>query len=135
MRKGKIVRAKDVQFIGGYEPPLRHQTGINKDTVDNPCMTIGHVVIPPRGRTQRHYHMNCDAAGYIIKGRVRMFWGPDHDMEEFIGEAGDFFFNPRGVIHGLENLSDTEPLEMMGSYCGVSHNKEAGTIFVEPPWE
>ena len=135
MRKGTVVRAKDIEFEGGYEVPLRGQDGICSRTVENPRQTVAHVIIPPGGRNQRHYHVNCDAAGYIIKGRVKMFFGPDHEMEELIAEGGDFFYYPQGVIHGLINLSDTEPVELVSTYSGIGGKEEAGTMFVEPPWD
>jgi len=135
MKKGKIVHAKDIKLTGGMEPPITGQRGIHSSTVESPMLTVGHVFIPPGARNQRHYHINNDAAGYILKGRLKMFFGPDHEMEEYIGEAGDFFYYPRGVIHGLMNLSDTETAEMIACYGGVSSWEDAGTVFVEPPWK
>lgn len=133
MKKGKIIYAKDLQLIGGFEPPIRSQRGINAKTVEKPMLTVSHVFIPPGGRNQRHYHINNDAAGYILKGRLKMFFGPDHEIEEYIGEAGDFFYYPRGVIHGLMNISETETAEMIACYGGVGSIEESGTVFVEPP--
>ncbi len=55
-------------------------------------------------------------------------------MEEAIAEPGDFAFVPAGVIHGLMNLSDTEPAELISCYS-VGHRKDAGTVFIEPRWD
>jgi uncharacterized RmlC-like cupin family protein len=133
MKQGKIVYAKDLKADGSFEPPIVALRGINSKTVESPMLTVSHVFIPPRGKNQRHYHINNDAAGYILKGRIKMVYGPDHQMEEYIGEAGDFFYYPRGVIHGLENLSDTETAEMIACYGGVGSIGESGTVFVDPP--
>jgi len=62
-----------------------------------------------------------------------MVFGPDHEMEEYVGEAGDFFYYPRGVIHGLINLSETETAEIVNCHVVPSVEKVGeGTIFVEP---
>jgi uncharacterized RmlC-like cupin family protein len=135
MKKGKIISAKDAQVNRGFEPPIVSHRGINSQTVESPMLAVSHVFIPPGGRNQRHYHINNDAAGYILKGRLKMFYGPDHEMKEYIGEAGDFFYYPRGVIHGLMNLSDTETAEIIACHGGVSQVDETGTVFVEPPWK
>jgi quercetin dioxygenase-like cupin family protein len=76
---------------------------------------MARVIAPPGARNQRHYHIYCDAGMHIIKGRLRIFIGPDHDMEETIAEAGDFIFVPAGIIRGFMNLSDTEDVELVTS--------------------
>jgi len=135
MRKPKIIRSKDLEFVNDFEPPLNIYRGVNSKTVEGSKLTMSYVIIPPGGRNQRHYHVNCDAAGYVFKGRLKMFFGPDHEMEEVIVEQGDFFFYPKGFIHGLINLSDTVPVELVATYCGVGTADESGTIFVEPLWD
>jgi uncharacterized RmlC-like cupin family protein len=134
VKKGKVVKAKDLKMMSSFEAPISGQRGINSQTVEKPMMSMYHVFIPPGGRNQRHYHLTHDAGGYILKGRVKMFFGPDHEMEEDIAEEGDFFYYPLGVIHGLMNLSDTEAAEMITCHAGVSNleEAEAGTVFVEP---
>ena len=135
MRQPKIIKWKDKMPDPNYEPPLQPGRGIWSESVENPNLTLSRVVIPPGARNQRHYHVNCDAGMYILRGRLKMFFGPDHEMEEVIVEPGDFAFAPAGVIHGLTNLSDTEPAELVSCYGGVGHQKEAGTIFIEPRWD
>lgn len=98
-------------------------------------MTMAHVVVPPGGRNQRHYHVQTDAGMHILKGRLKMFLGPDHEMEEAIAEVGDFVFVPRGEIHGLVNLSNTESAELVATYNSVGTTQEAQTIFIEPAWK
>jgi uncharacterized RmlC-like cupin family protein len=114
---------------------LRAAYGIDSSTVGNPKMTMQYSVVPPKARNQRHYHVTCDAGMYILKGRLRMFFGPDHAQQEAIAEPGDFVFIPQGEIHGLENLSDTEPAELIACYGGVGSKEEAQVIFMEPRWD
>ena len=135
MRQAKIIKFKDKMPDPNYEPPLLPGRGIWSESVENPGLTLSRVVIPPGARNQRHYHVYCDAAMYIVKGPLKMLIGPDHEMEEVIAESGDFLFAPKGVIHGLINPSRTESAEMVTCYGGVGHQKEAGTVFMEPRWD
>jgi quercetin dioxygenase-like cupin family protein len=64
-----------------------------------------------------------------------MFLGPDGDMQEVIVEEGDFIFVPKGEIHGLMNLSQTEAAELIATYDQVGTLEESGTVFVEPVWK
>jgi len=130
-----ILKPENLKNVKDYEPPLNVHRGINSKTVEKTMLTMSHVYIPPAGRNQRHYHVKCDAYHYILKGRLRCFIGPDHEMEEFVVEPGDFVFVPQGVIHGLMNLSNTETAEILGGYCGVGHADEAETVKVEPLWD
>ena len=109
--------------------------GINTETCPDAVLTMGHTIIPPGGRNQRHYHVNTAAGMYIMKGRLRMFIGPDIDVKEVVAEEGDFVFMPQGMIHGLLNLSDTESAELIFTYPGASSKYEAGTVYLEKPWK
>jgi uncharacterized RmlC-like cupin family protein len=134
MREAKIIKSKDKMSDPNYEPPLQPGRGIWSESVENPGLTLSLVAIPAGARNQRHFHTFCDAGMHILKGRLKMVFGPDHEMEEAIAEPGDFAFVPAGVIHGLMNLSDTEPAELISCYS-VGHRKDAGTVFIEPRWD
>ncbi len=134
MREAKLVKGKELKYEIGQEPPLTLQRGISSKTAGNPHLKMARTHIPPGARNQRHYHVNCDAGMFVLKGRVKMFVGPDYEMKEVIAEEGDFFFVPAGAIHGLMNLSNTEPAELIAAKNNVSEDKEEGTIFVEPSW-
>ena len=129
-----IIKGKNLDPVKDFEPPYSLRRGVNKHTVGETPITVSRAVIPPGGRNQRHYHINTCAAGFVLKGRIRVFYGPDHDQKHVDGEAGDFFYFPKGEIHGQMNLSDTEPAELIACQM-VGSKEEAGTIFVEPPWE
>ena len=135
MRQPKIIKAKDKMPDPNYEPPLQPGRGIWSESVEDPGLTLSRVVIPPGARNQRHYHIHCDAAMHILKGRLRMLLGADHELEEVVAEPGDFVFAPAGVIHGLINVSDTEAAELVSCYSPVGHQKDAGTVFLEPRWD
>ena len=136
MTKVRVIRPKDVDVNLKYEPPLTIGLGIDSKTVGMPIkMSMARVVIPTRGRNQRHYHINTDTGFHLLKGRLKWFLGPDHEMEEVIVEAGDFIFVPRGEIHGLINLSNTEPAEAVATANSAGSTEEGGTMYMEPVWK
>ena len=130
-----VVKKENLQADLEYEPPLNVGFGINTETVQDTVLTMGHTIIPPGGRNQRHYHRNTAAGMYIMKGKLRIFVGPDIDMKEVDVEVGDFVFAPRGEIHGLQNLSDTESAELIFTYANARNKQEAGTIYIEKAWQ
>ncbi len=71
---------------------------------------------------------------FLLKGNLKIFFGPDHEMEEILAKEGDFVFAPAGVIHGLMNISSTESAELVTTKNNVSSGKEGETVFMEPPW-
>ena len=129
-----VIKRKNLKADVVYQPPLNIGFGINSETVEGAAMTMGHTIIPPGGRNQRHYHVNTAAGMYIMKGKLRMFIGPDIDIKEVDVEPGDFVYAPRGEIHGLLNLSQTEPAELIFTYSSAPNKNEAGTVYMEKPW-
>jgi len=129
-----IIKGKSLGKIKDFEPPYSIGLGVHRGTVGDTPISVARAVIPPGGRNQRHYHINSTAAGYILKGRIRVFYGPDNDLKHVDGEEGDFFFFPRGEIHGQMNLSDTEPAELLACQS-VGSIEETGTVFVEDEWK
>lgn len=131
----KHIKVKELRSLPKYEPPLDVRIGIDNTLVPNATMMMAHPVIPPGGRNQRHYHKNTAAAMHVLKGRMRVFLGPKNDLKETDVQAGDFIFVPRGEIHGIMNLSKTEPVELIATYNHAGSVEEAGTVFVEDVWK
>ena len=128
----KVIRLEDFDKEM-YEPPLRAKRGITSRTVGMPIkMTMSRVTVPPGAKNQCHYHIQCDYAVHILKGRLKMFFGPLYQQQEALVEEGDFVFIPKGEIHGLMNLSNTEAAELVATFCGAGSFDKAQTIFVEP---
>jgi len=131
----KIIRSKNLEINTTYEPGIQIGFGIDNNTVENPQMVLGRTIMPPGARNHCHYHVNCNVGNYTIRGRRRIFFGPPHEQQELVVEPGDFLFIAKGEIHGAVNLSDTEPVEIIFCYNGVSSIEEAKTIDVEPPYQ
>jgi quercetin dioxygenase-like cupin family protein len=129
--RGKVIKRKVLETDSTYEPGLSVSDGINNKIVEGARLLMGYSFLPPGGRNQRHYHVNTDAGMYILRGHVRFILGPDDDRREMDAEMGDFIYTPQGEIHGLINLSDSEPVELIAIYNRVGCKEDAGTIFVE----
>ena len=130
-----VIKSKDVILNKTYDPQIPCEDGICSRTVPETTFRMNHLIVPPGKRDRAHYHCNTAAGNYIIKGRLRMYRGPFHDQKVFDVEAGDFIHTPKGEIHYLENLSDTETAELIATYPDVPSREEAGRIYVETPVE
>lgn len=114
-----------------YEPPLVIAFGVDKHSVGSRTITLGRTIVPPGGRNAAHTH-TCEAAFFVRKGRLRVYMG--EQRQEHIIEENQFVFVPPGVIHGIENLSQTETAELVFTYGNCPSKDDAGTRFVEKPW-
>lgn len=130
MAEFAMVDSESVGKDVTYEPPLVIAFGVDKHSVGSSAITMGRTIIPPGGRNQAHYH-SCEAAFFIRKGSIRLFIGPDR--REYVGRENQFIFVPPGVIHGVQNMSDTEPAELIFTYGNCPSKEDAGTIFVDGP--
>jgi quercetin dioxygenase-like cupin family protein len=127
-------RIIDSEAIGKdlkYEPPLIIAFGVDDRTTRTKTITMGRTIIPPKGRNQRHHHV-VDATFYILKGRLKLFMG--RDAKEYEVTPGHFVYIPAGVLHGLQNMSETENAELVFTYGNCPNKQAAETHFVEKPW-
>jgi len=104
---------------------------VDKHSVGSGTVTMGRTRIPPKGRNQAHYH-SCEASFFIRKGMLKLYIG--EERSEYIVTENQFVFVPPGMIHGLENLSDTETAELIFTYGNCPSKDDAGTVFVEESW-
>ncbi|MEU6265576.1 cupin domain-containing protein [Saccharopolyspora shandongensis] len=69
----------------------------------------GKVSNEPGYRSLPHHHGEAETGGYVLKGKGRIWFGPNYseylDMEE-----GDFVFVPPFMPHVEGNMSTTEEL-------------------------
>ena len=86
-------------------------------------------------RNQRHFHVWTDALWYILKGRLKSFFGPDPELKEAVVEAGDFAYIPVGEVHGFMNLSEKETAELIAVYGETGSKEEAQAGYIEKPWK
>lgn len=68
---------------------------------------------PPGGGTLLHHHGQCETVVYVLSGRARFRWGETGAEHELIADVGDFVHIPAGEVHIEENVSLTQPLEVI----------------------
>lgn len=73
----------------------------------------------------KHEHENCEEIYFVISGHGLAGAGPDRVEVH----GGQFHYIPSGVEHWLHNLSDTDPIEVVGIYVGAGSVAETGYVF------
>lgn len=87
--------------------------------------TMFRALFPPGARHMKHSHSNSDELFYMIHGHGASGAGE----EEYEMTAGCAHFVPKGVTHWLRNLSETEPIEVVGVYLNARNLRESGYVF------
>ena len=124
----KKVKADELPKDVHYEPPLKIEFGVNNHTVGAQRITSGRTYVPPGARNVPHIHDHAEASIYVMQGGIRELHGPEGGpyVEEDV-PAGHFLYVPAGEVHGIDNLSDTEPAWLIFAYGGVPNKEAAGT--------
>ncbi len=130
--EARIINTENLDQDVKYEPPLMIAWGVDESTTGTKTITMGRTIIPPGARNQRHYHANCDAAFFVRKGAIKVFIGKE--KKEFVVPENHIVFSPKGEIHGLMNMSDTETAELIFTYGNCPSKQGAGTVYLEDPW-
>ena len=104
--KGRVVMVRPEESIVTKQN-LPYFVGISQETVGAKGLSMNMVVIPPGGSPKAHYHKDFETAIYLLKGRVKTWFGKNL-KESIINEEGDFVYIPPGVPHKPINLSETE---------------------------
>ena len=115
-----------------YEKGLQIRFGVNDESCGSTELTMGYTVVPPGVRNPAHHHPYAEAGMFIISGRIKVYIG--EEREETVVNSGTFLFVPKGEIHGIENMSQTEPATLVFAYGNVPNKEASGTTFVEDPW-
>jgi uncharacterized RmlC-like cupin family protein len=110
----KIVRPEDRDCTTAQTTGMQREAGISPQTVGSTTLWTGWVSTPPATASGVHHHGDCESSIYVIKGRIRFSWGPKLEHSAEAG-PGDFLFVPPNEIHMEENLSTTEPVELLVS--------------------
>jgi uncharacterized RmlC-like cupin family protein len=126
-----IVDSEKIGTDVTYEPPLVIAFGVDKHSVGARTVTMGRTRIPPAGRNQAHYH-SCEASFFVRKGTLKLFIG--ETREEHTVTENQFVYVAPGMIHGLQNMSETETAELIFTYGNCPSKDDAGTVFVEKSW-
>jgi quercetin dioxygenase-like cupin family protein len=74
----------------------------------------------------KHRHDKCDEIYHIISGHGLAGAGTDRVEVR----TGDFHYIPKGVEHWLHNLSETDPIEVIGTYIHAGSVADTGYVFM-----
>ncbi|MFO1241947.1 MAG: cupin domain-containing protein [Rickettsiales bacterium] len=86
---------------------LKQFVGVSRKNSGATGISMNKVVIPPGGAAKPHSHSNFESTIYVMKGRVRTYYGKDL-KDSIVSEAGDFIYIPPNTPHYPVNLSKTE---------------------------
>ena len=108
-----IVLIKPEQRITSttQSPGMMRQAAVTPELCGNNGLWVGFVSAPP-GSSGAHHHGDAESAIYIVRGRVRMYFG-DSLETSVDAEQGDFIYVAPNTVHVEENLSSTEPVEFI----------------------
>lgn len=90
------------------------QAGVSKETAGVQTIWSGYVRTPPGTASGIHHHGDCETAIYVLSGQVRFRFG-DRLEQAIEALPGDFVSVPPNIVHLEENMSDTEPVELIVS--------------------
>jgi len=95
---------------------MRRSPAICAETTGATQIWMCYLTVEPHERGQPHHHGSAHTAAYTISGRARICFGPS--FEDFIEpRAGDFAFDPPGLIHLVDHPFDDEPWKGVLARC------------------
>jgi uncharacterized RmlC-like cupin family protein len=114
MESIKLVRPVDRDRGTAQTAGMAREAGISAETAGVRTIWSGYVRTPAGTASGVHHHGDCETAIYVLSGHVRFRFGAR--LEEAVeAEAGDFVYVPPNQIHTEENMSETEPVELIVS--------------------
>lgn len=115
------VKTSRLQFTHRMlaQEPLKTDAGEVRitDTSNFPLsktVSAAHVLIKPGGLREMHWHPNADEWSFFIRGRARVtIFTANSTARTFDYMPGDVGIVPKSMGHYVQNLSDSEPVEML----------------------
>ena len=95
---------------------MQRAPAISAKSVGATQIWMCYLTVSPNELGQAHHHGEAHTAAYTISGTARIYFG--EDLEEFVElGAGDFAFDPPGLVHRVEHASDQEPWKGVLARC------------------
>jgi uncharacterized RmlC-like cupin family protein len=111
-----VVRAPLDTSKTGQTRGMRRAPAICAETTGATQIWMCYLTVEPHERGQPHHHGDTHTAAYTISGRARICFGPG--FEDFIEpRAGDFAFDPPGLVHLVDHPFDDEPWKGVLARC------------------
>ena len=97
MREIKVVHSDglEVEIKSGAMTRL---AGVSEALTGSTGIHLAVATIPAHCASSPHYHVNCESAIYVLKGKGRFVIGDNLDTELTIG-PGDFIYVPAEAVH------------------------------------
>jgi len=110
MEPVRLIKPRQRSANTAQTPGMVRRAGISPDLTSSKAFWMGFVSAPP-GASGAHHHGTAESGIYIVKGRIRMYYGEklEHVLE---AEAGDFLYVPPLTIHVEENMTK-EPVDLV----------------------
>lgn len=100
---------------------------ISDETMGAELGAVAFVTFPPGAEHKPHVHDHAEEYVIYVRGHgIRTVGGEQYEVG-----PGDVALVPRGVPHGMRNLSETEPIELFCIYAGGSSMEKTGYRKVE----
>lgn len=93
-------------------PGMERKSAIDEATVGASRIFMGRASAPPDSCSQIHHHGESETAAYVVRGRVRVYYGEGFRQYVEAG-PGDFLFVPAHIHHIEMNPSLDEPMEVI----------------------
>jgi len=93
-------------------PGMIRQAGVAPEVCSSKGIWVGFVSTPPGTISGPHHHGDAETGIYVLRGQVRMYFGSMLE-QTLLADPGDFFYVPPNAIHMEENVSMTEPGELI----------------------
>lgn len=107
----KVIR-KDQLEVEVASGAMTRLAGVSKSLAGTEGIHLAIATIPPACASSPHYHVNCESAIYVSKGKGKFLTGK-HLEKTLEISAGDFIYVPQDSVHQPVNDSTSEPLELI----------------------
>jgi len=105
---------------------MLRKAGIAQGTVGAEKIWLGYVELAPGCTSAVHHHGEAESGIFIISGHARFYSGDALDQPQE-ANAGDFVWVPPHVVHVEQNVSLSEPVQMV-----VARSTQAALTFNLP---
>lgn len=105
----QIVRAAELTEQTAQSAGAVRRSGVGHHLEGCDAIWMGKVSNDPGHLSVAHHHAEAQTAGYVLKGKARIYYGDDY--REYVDlDEGDFVFVPPFIPHVEANRSQAEEL-------------------------
>ena len=110
MAECRLIKSNELE-VEISSGTMTRLAGVSQGLVGSTGIHLAIATIPVGCSSSPHYHVNCESAIYVVKGKGRFMIGENLD-KALPMEAGDFLYVPAEAVHQPVNDGD-EPLQLI----------------------